>query len=168
MSNFLWRPQQSLSGRRWSGGADAQVFIENQGPSVGHSCCVMTTLCKRRKYHQLWKTKSHWGINVGWNPCCNSVDCSLQNCGVLWWLLFHFRILRISDQKSQRLLFLCVNSQFLWWLSSWSSSYSERNHTSHWQFFFNPSINQGLFILDLYVVCLTLKKKKVLRWLVLL
>ena len=34
-------------------GADAQVFIENQGPSVGHSCCVMMTLCKRRKHHQL-------------------------------------------------------------------------------------------------------------------
>ena len=159
MSSFLWRPQQSLSGRRWSGGADALVFIENQGPSVGHRCCVMTTLCKRRKYHQLWKTKSHWGINVGWNPCCNSVDCRLQNRGVLWWLLFHFRILRISDQKSQRLLFLCVNSQFLWRLSSWSSSYSERNHTSHWQFFFNASINQGLFILDLYMVCLTFLKK---------
>lgn len=160
MSNFLWRLQQSLSGRRWSGGADAQVFIENQGPSVGHSCCVMMTLCKRRKHHQLWKTKSHWGINVGWNPCCNSVDCSLQNHGVLWWLLFHFRILRISDQKSQKLLFLCVNSQFLWRLSSWSSSYSKRNNTSHWQFFFNPSINQGLFILDLYMVCLTFFKKK--------
>lgn len=131
---------------------------------MGHGCCVMTALCKRRKYHQLWKTRSHWGINIGWNPFCHSVDGSLQNHGLLWWLLFHFRILRISD-KCQRLCLLAVNSPFLWCLLSWSSLDSKRNHATHQRFFFTLSFNQSL--LDFSLICWTSKKLFFRGWVLL-